>query len=141
MSIENASLQLPRDLIEGAVKSHVSAAVVAALADHKKLLDVIVTKTLSAKVQSDGTPGRGYAGEKEFIEWLMDSLLRNTVTKVMNEEMEKFRPEIQKCLSQHLNKKKSALCKQLADSMVNKLVESSKQGYAFKVEVTPSPTD
>ena len=130
---ENATLQLPRDLIEGAINSHVQAAIAAALGDKAKILETAVAQVLTAKVDSEGKPGRGYGHDFEFIQWAVRDCIHKAVRQCLQAEIAKHQDTIRKNIAEQLAKKNSPLLKQLVETMTTGLVSVASDKWRLSV--------
>lgn len=130
--METASLQLPKDLIEGAIQREVSLAIAKALGDQANILDKVVQRVLTQKVDSSGKPS-DYSQNAEFIQWVVDQALREAVKKAINEEIGKYGEVIKKSIADQLAKKNSPLLKQLVEGMTTGIVSALGNSWSLNV--------
>lgn len=131
--METATLQLPKDLIEAAIKQNVTAALVAALGDKSRILTEAVSQVLTMKVDSEGKPGRGYGHDVEFIQWAVRDTMQAAIRQTLNEEIAKYKDTIRDHIAAQLSRKNSPLLKQLADSMAGAMVNAASDKWRLSV--------
>lgn len=132
---ENATLQLPKDLVEGAIKTQVATAIASALKDHGSVVESVIHKVLTMKVDRDGEKARGYSGDLEFIEWLCRNAIEKVVREVAYEEIEKIKPQVKEQIVAFLQKKNSPLLKKLAEAMIDGLSGSMANKYHTTISI------
>lgn len=130
---DNATLQLPRDLIEGAINAHIQTALAAALGDKAKILETAVAQVLTAKVDSEGKPGRGYGHDVEFIQWAVRDCVMKAVREALQQEITKHEAVIKKHIAEQLSRKNSPLLKQLVDTMTTGMVSAASDRWRLTV--------
>jgi hypothetical protein len=111
---ENPTFQIPKDIIEPIIQAHVSAAVVSALGENKKIVEMAISRVLNQKVNSDGnTSGYVYNNSPTFIQWLMSKAVRSAVEKAVVEQVATYQDELKKAIAAELGigKKYSPLAK------------------------------
>lgn len=135
--METASLQLPKDLIESAIKQHTAAAIAAALSGREAIIDRAIQSVLSMKVGRNGERDT-YGNGQLFIEWLCKEAIEKVVRQVCEEEISKIKPQVRESIIAHLQQKKSPLVKKLAEAMVDGFAASMGNKYrtTIQVEVT-----
>ena len=131
--METASLQLPKDLIEGAIQREVSLAIAKALGDRVQILDQVVQRVLTQKVDDGGKP-TSYGHSLEFVQWAVNKALQDAVKRAINEEIGKYGEVIRKSIADQLSRKNSPLLKQLVDGMTTGIVTAL--GDKWRLTVT-----
>lgn len=129
---EGASLTLPKDLIEATINQHVQAAVCAALADKSTILQMAVGRVLTEKVDDRLQPS-SYSNSKPFIEMAVQQSIRDSVQKVLNEELAKHHEAIKAELARQVSAKNSPLLKLMVESMATGMVKAAENKWSFKV--------
>lgn len=136
--METSTLQLPKELIEGAVKSHIAAAVASALGDKTEIIETAVNAVLSHQVDSKGNfTNRDYDKCGTMIDHIMNSLLKKMIMEVLQEELEKHRKAIKENLANQLRKKNSPILKQFANAMTDGLIQAATNDYRMTIKITP----
>ena len=131
---ETATLQLPRDLIVAAIEKEVNLAIARALGEHSRILDTVIQRVLTMKVDSEGKPGHGYSNDQEFILWAVNDALRNAVKEAINTEVQKYKETIRSHLAEQLSRKNSPLLKQLVDQMTTGIIDSTTNKWTLTVK-------
>lgn len=131
---DNATFQLPRDMIEGAIQHHVGLAVSKALGDHSVILGKLIQSVLTQRVDSDGKPSN-YSHNAEFITWATNNAVRKAVVECLNEEIKKYEGQIRSNLSEQLAKRNSPLIKNLVESMTRGMVDAASSKWHMSVEI------
>ena len=134
--VETATLQLPKDLIDGAVKHHVALAISEALGTQSHILETAVQQVLNQHVNSDGKIS-SYSSENKysFISVMVNITLRNAVIEALNEEMVKHKAAIKKALASELSKSKSKFTQHLIETMASSVVEAAASKYRLTVSL------
>lgn len=130
---EQATIQLPRDLIESAIEKQVQIAMAAAMVGHEQLLRTAVTQVLDQKVDRDGKASWGHG--EAFIKWAVDQAIRKAVIKALETELVKYEKSIYDQIASDLSKKNSPLLKQLATAFAGGLVKASTSAWHMTVEL------
>ena len=131
--METATVQLPKDLIEAAIRSEVSTALVKAFGEHKVIIDRIVSSVLTQKVDREGKKSCGYNSDIEFVQWAAEDCLRKVVTEIMTAELVRYKTTIKENIIQQLSKKNSPLLKQLIESMTTGIITASESKWRINV--------
>lgn len=134
---ENPTLQIPKDIIEPIITSHVSAAVLAAFADKSKLMEVAVAQVLNLKVDKDnGRPSTSSYNATTYIQWLMESVVKKAVAAAIEEQVSLHKEELKKAIAAELGlgKKYTPLAKQLVNGMCSAMSHPDLLRYRIKVE-------
>ena len=134
--MENSTLQLPKDLIEGIVKTKISAAVCEALVDKTSLLEAAVNKVLLDPTGADGKHST-YSSDRDshYIHWLMNDMLKKVISETLQEEIIKHKAIIKKNIASQLSRKNSPLLKQLVNAMTGGVVDASQNRYRLTVNI------
>ena len=132
--METASLQLPKDMIEAAIQREISLSIAKSLGDSSRILDEVVKRVLTQKVDSYGKPS-SYSSNPEFISWAVDEALREAVKKSLREEIGKYGEIIKKNIADRLAKKNSPLLKQLVEGMTKGIVSALEDGKGWQLKV------
>ncbi len=82
---DNATLQLPKDLIQAVISTEIQKSIAAALSNQKVFVDA-VAKVLSNKVDSDGRESSSYH-TVPFIEYAVTKAIKAAVIETLNSEI------------------------------------------------------
>lgn len=129
---EQATLQLPKDLIEAAINQNVQAAVCAALADKSQILQMAVGQVLTGKVDSEGKPCT-YSSAQPFIQWAVHASIKKAVQSVLEVELAKHHDAIRAEIARQITAKNSPLLKQLVEAMATGMVKATESKWTFSV--------
>lgn len=128
---EQASVNIPKDLLEPIIREHIAAGVVAAIGDPATLIRQLVEKAASAKVDMNGEVSRYCSDNKySFIEAVATRTLHESIKAAIVEYVKEQRPAIQAAVKSHLAKRTSAVAKALVDG----LIASTEQRWDLKCE-------
>lgn len=128
---EQASVNIPKDLLEPIIRQHIAAGVVAAIGDPATLIRQLVEKAASEKVDMNGEVSRYSSDNKySFIEAVATRTLHESIKAAIVEYVKEQRPAIQAAVKSHLAKRTSAVAKALVDG----LIASTEQRWDLKCE-------
>lgn len=131
--MDNATIQLPMDLVQGAITNQVAEAMTRALGGHDQIISKLVGKMLSAKVDREGKDC-GY-GDLSFIQWCLNDVLRKAIKKALEEELVNHEKDIHDAIVNDLKKRNSPLVKQLVSAMTTGITNAAKNSWSLTVEV------
>lgn len=135
MDTNSATLQMPRDLIEAAVRQNVSAAVIAAFKEHPQIIEKLVLHVLNQQVTSSGKVSSiSYANRFNLIDVLAGNAIREMVRETLSVEVQKYKDHVRENIIAALRRKNSPLLKQLAESMASGIVSASTSKWRMTVE-------
>jgi hypothetical protein len=104
----------------------------AAMVKSDSMVQDIVATALTHKVDSNGSPGRGYSGDTPYIEWICRDLIAKVTKELIAERVEAMRPVIRKQLEKTIAKSVPAL----AEAFTESFIASTKQHHYLKVDVS-----
>ncbi len=131
---EDATLKLPKDLIDSIVKVQVSQAMTDALGGSDQIIKELVHQVLNVSVDRDGK-ACNYSGSMPYITYLMQKSLTESIKAILMEELEKHEKAIRAAIAAELGKKNSPLVKQLVEGMSTGLLASVSDRYRFTCNV------
>ena len=119
---ENATLALPKDLIEPIIQTHIQAALAEAF-DKNAIISKMAWQILNQKVDSTGKPAdREYNVAGTFLEVSINKMMREAFTEMLAGEMEKHKETLKVYLAKEMGKSNSKLVKAIAEGLVEGLV-------------------
>jgi len=128
---EQASVNIPKDLLEPIIREHIAAGVIAAIGDPAALIRQMVEKASNAKVDLSGEVSRYSSDNKySFIEAVATKSLHESIKAAIIEYVKEQKPAIQAAVKAHLAKRTSAVAKALVDG----LIASTEQRWDMKCE-------
>jgi hypothetical protein len=138
MAAEQTTLNVPKDVIEPIINAHVSAAVAAALSDKDHLLRAAVAQVLNTPVDLQGNTSRcGYSSDLPYLQWIMQTAVRNAVKAAVVEEVGKHQEALKAAIAEQLKKTNSPLAKQLIEGMVGAMTHPDVLNYRLTVHYEP----
>lgn len=105
---ENATVNIPKDVIDPIVRQQLSAAIAAAMGDPVKIINAIVTRALDIKVDKSGKVSNySYDNTQPFLEALSHKLIRDEAEKLIREYVQDHRELIKKQIVALLSKRRN----------------------------------
>lgn len=116
---EQASVNIPKDLLEPIIRQHIAAGVVAAIGDPARLIQGVVERAVKTKVDNEGkVSDSSYCNSHDLIE----VVCRNTIIRATKAAIENFiakqEPLIVAAVEKELRKSTSKFAKALVDGFV-----------------------
>lgn len=131
--MENLQFPIPNSVLEPYIKQAVSTAIVGALGDGTKLIEMAVSNALQQKVNSMGkVSNSSYDNNFIFAEVVAKNKIQEIAREVIHEMAEGMRPKIQDCITRQLQKKH----KQIADVLVDGLIESLTSRWSVSLKLS-----
>lgn len=131
---EQASLQLPKDLIEPIINAHIQAALAQAFGGQEKILQKIAQQLLNQPVDYQGKPtNSSYEKKGTWIEVNLQLAFHQAMKDVIAAELEKHKEILKKAMSEQLKKTNSPLVKAMVEGMCNGAVTN---GLKYHLQVT-----
>jgi hypothetical protein len=130
---ENATLQLPKDLIEAVINQEVQKSIALALSDKRVFVDA-VAKVLTTKVDYQGNPDNGYRSTP-FIEFAVEKAIQSAVKTALNDEITNYKDQIKQMIAADLKKKNSPMLKSLVDVMTKGIIDASSCSYRLTINM------
>lgn len=116
---ENATVNIPNDVIEPIVRAQVTAGIIAALGHPEQLIAQVVDQALKQKVSSKGVVGDRYDNKHDLIEVLARNAIHDMTRAALSAWVEQQRPKIEEHVRKALARKESAFAKALVDGLVS----------------------
>lgn len=130
---DNPTFQIPRDVIEPIIQSHVALAVVNALGDGNKLMESAVKRVLETKVNDKGESS-SYNSDIPWLQWALHNAVRKAVKEVLEEELSKHKDRLKAQLVSMLQKKNSKLINELIEGMAGAMTNPDVFKYRMRIE-------
>lgn len=137
---ENATLNLPKDVLEPIVSAHITKAVTEALGiNGRTIVESAVAALLTMKVDSQGNRSRYDSREdKMWIDWAIAEAAQKAAKSAIEEHFKSNESAIKKAIVKELSKLGSPLARSLADSLVTgaaKVLQNSwRMNVTFQLE-------
>lgn len=119
--------QMAREAIAG----QLTAAMVASPA----MIQKIVAAALTQKVDSEGHARNGYGGDKSYVEWVCENMIREAVVDLMGKELERMRPDLEKAVVTEIRRSAPTIAK----ALVKSYGENVGHNWSTKVEFHVQP--
>ena len=127
---ENLQFPIPNNVLEPYIKQAVSSAIIGALGDGTKLVELAVASALNTKVSSSGSVSN-YSSDNRYS--IAEVIARNKIIEItktlVTEMVEQMRPDIEKEIRKQISNSKSEIAKAVIDG----LLDSIKCSYNVKV--------
>lgn len=130
---EQASVVIPKELLQPVIDAHVSAAIAKALSGPEAIVKGIVERLCNQNVDSEGRPSSYHNDRKTWLQWAVENMLKQAVQATIAKELEAHKERLKEYLTDELSKKKSPLVKSLVEGMVSGMVTN---GLNYRLEVT-----
>ena len=132
---EQATVNIPRDVLEPIVRAQVTAGVLRAFGDPAELIEQVVARSLTQKVDSDGKVNTYDSYNKyDVAEVLAKQAIHKMTKEMLAEFVEQQRPKIEAAVKSALAKKSGAFAKALVDG----LQRSVSAEWSFKCDMALS---
>ncbi len=130
---EQATVNIPKDILEPIVRAQVTAGIIKAFGDPAELIASVVERALSQKVAEDGKVSN-YQSENKFtvIEALSRKMINEIAKQMLQDYMQTQRPKIEKAL-------KATLARQhgkFATAMIEGLTKAIDNKYRFECSLS-----
>lgn len=132
---DEASLKLPKDLLEPIIQAHIQAALAEALGSKSDLLGKMAWQILNQTVNNSGNPVNPSSYEKAgtFIEVSLRLAMQKAFRELLEQELEKHKETLKVHLTSELKKANSPLTKALVKGMCEGVVTN---GLRYHLTVT-----
>lgn len=130
------TFQIPKDVIEPIIQSHISAAVAVALQGHRPIVEQAVAHALNVKVDNDGKVSQySSSNQVPWLQWVMGDCIRKAALAAVQEELAQQQDAIKKQIAAELRKVNSPLAKKLIESMAGAIADQRSLQYRLTVSV------
>lgn len=131
---ENATIQIPKDMLEPAIQAQVSKALVEALNIKGDLLSALAEKVLSQPVDSSGKPST-YSGDRDrtWLRYMIESMTREAVIDAIKAQTDDFRANVRAAVEKELKKPNSKLVKEISDGAASAVMAAANGGWRISV--------
>jgi len=127
-----ATVNIPRDVLEPIIRQQVCAGITAALGDPAELIGKVVARALEVKVDRDGVMHEeAYRNTYPFIETICARTIHKITRDCIEEWVEAKRPEIKTAIEKRLARQTGPFAKALMDGMT----EAIQQSWRFECKV------
>lgn len=131
--MSNATVNIPKDVIDPIVRQQVCAGIVAALGDPSVLISAVVDRAIKQKVDSEGKINEyGSYNTHDMVEVLAKKAINSVVQQAIRDWVDDHKPAIKEQVEKVLMKQKGAFAKSLVEGMV----DAAKQQWSFKCDIT-----
>lgn len=117
--------QMAREAIAGQLTQAMSAT--------PAMIQKIVVAALTQKVDTEGRPRNGYGGDKSFVEYVCEDMIRKAVIEMMNKQLVEMRPEIEKAVARVMKSSAGTVAEALVKSYLENVGHSWNTQIDFKI--------
>ncbi len=134
--MENASVNIPKDLLAPIIEAQVTKAVMEAMGgDRSKILESAISRAFNSKVDENGSPDRYDNGRsKTWLDWAIQDTLRQAALNAIKDALVGHKAEFEKAMLVEMRKKNSPLVAQLIQSMTNTF--TSEHNCKYNISLT-----
>ena len=130
--MSNATVNIPKDVLEPIVRAQLAAGIVEALGRPEDLIEKVVGQALGQKVNSQGRVSTStYDNRFDLIELLASKGIHEVVRESLAQWVKDRRPQIEAQVKKALARRESAFAK----AMVDGLVTATKTSWSFKCNI------
>ena len=134
-----ASITIPKDLLQPAISAQVSKAMIEALGSEGKLLLALADRIMTQKVDESGKPS-SYSSSKSYIEWLVENMTKDAIKEAIGEHGAAFCANVKATVEKELKKPGSKLSKAIAESAAQAAISGMSNRYGLEIRfVSSSP--
>ena len=133
MSDQNATLQLPKDLINAVISAEIQKSIAQALSDQRIFVSA-VSSVLNQRVDEHGRPCT-YSSAIPYVQFAVTKALQEAVKDVIGSEVSQYKELLKSMLATELGKKNSPMLKHFVEAMAAGFVETTKNSYKINVSV------
>jgi hypothetical protein len=126
-----ATMQLPMDLIAPAIQAHVNAAVIEALKGSDMLI-ILVTEIMGHLVDSDGK-ANSYGAKTPWLTWAVHNIVREAVKGSIKEHLAKKEDVIRKQIDAEFRKSNSKIVRSLVENMGAAMADKFADSYRLNI--------
>ena len=117
---EQATVNIPKDVLEPIVRAQVTAGILKAFGDPAKLIEAVVDKAMKQKVDDSGKVNSSdYYNKHDLLELLAKQEIHKIAHEMLREFVAQKRPMIEKAVKDAMSKKSGAFSKALVDGLAN----------------------
>lgn len=130
---EQATVNIPKDILEPIVRAQVTAWIIKAFGDPAELIASVVERALSQKVDETGKVS-SYQSENKFtmIEALSRKMIHEIAKRMLQDYMETQRPKIEKALKATLSRQHG----KFGTAMIEGLTKAIDNKYRFECSLS-----
>ena len=131
---ENATIQIPKDMLEPAIQAQVSKALVEALNIKGDLLGALAEKILSQPVDSSGKAST-YSNDRErtWLRYIIEMMTREAVIEAIKVQTDEFRANVRAAVEKELKKPNSRLVKEISEGAASAVMNAANSPWHINV--------
>lgn len=131
---DNATIQIPKDLLEPAIQAQISKALIEAMSFKTDVLGALAEKMLLQKVDSDGRPST-YSNSQTWVQWLTESMTKEAIRQAIMAQGEEFKANVRAAVEKELKKPNSKLVKEISEGAAMAVMGAANKTWSLKVEI------
>ena len=126
-------MKRPQEIVERAVRDKINAAIAEQLGDPEELIQALVNKALSQKVQANGKRGRSdYDNKHELLDLMAGNFIREAAQEALQEYFQENRGAIKEAVKKSVARSPSKFAQIFMDGVIG----SMESRYHSKVEIS-----
>lgn len=139
---DNATIQIPKDLLEPAIKAQVSKALIEAMSLKTDLLGALAERILLQKVDSEnGKPTDSSYRAVTWVQWLTDTMTKEAIKEAILAQGAEFKANVRAAVEKELKKPNSKLVKEMSEGAAFAVMESASKGWNLSVNISRRKDD
>ena len=130
--MSDVSLSLSKEVVQPIIEAKIQAAIVAAIGDPQRLIELMVERTMKEKVSRDGTKGQ-YSSDNKYtlVEAVSMAAVRAAVRKALVEWVAEHQTHLEAEVKKYLAKSPGKLARMLTDGFAGVFANK----YRFTMDV------
>lgn len=131
---ENATIQIPKDLLEPAIQAQISKALIDAMSLKTDVLGALAERMLTQKVDNEGKPtNSNYSGTQTWVQWLTENMTREAIKEAIKAQGEEFKSLVRAAVEKELKKPNSKLVKEISEGAALAVMQTANSGWRISV--------
>lgn len=132
---DNATIQIPKDLLEPAIQAQISKALIEAMALKTDVLGALAEKMLTQKVDTEGRPTTSSYHTQTWVQWLTENMTREAIKQAILAQGEEFKANVRAAVEKELKKPNSKLVKEISEGAAMAVMGAANNSWSMKVEI------
>ncbi len=133
---DKATIDIPKDVLEPIINAHITKALTEVFGDRGRILDEVVKRVLTAKVDDRGEPDR-YNSDRALttVQFMAHKAVKEAALEAVKEALAQHKDVLKAVIVRELSNSKSKLLKSLAESLVDGVAKAAASGYLMTVQI------
>ena len=131
-----ATLEIPKDVLDPIINAHVTKALTEAFGNGGAILQDVVRKVLTTKVDSRGEPDRYNSRDAmPTIEWMAREALKEAAREAVKQALVEHKDLMKAAIVRELTRSQSKMLRELASTLVEGVAKAAANGYRLTVAI------